>query len=111
MCLETPGCGWCAFGAAGGIDGLGVCMEGGLAGPLGGVCSALNVSLGNEALPKKVFNWSVQATAAPTWNFDKCPAENECLNNHHTCEKNEDCTNLDEQFKCNCKTGFQRADE
>ena len=115
-CLETPGCGWCAVGPVNGLDGLGVCMEGGLVGPLHGMCSAQNVTLGNEPLPalfEAFFDNSsvVPSNIARTWNFGKCPPENECLNGHHTCEKNEECTNLIEDFKCDCKSGFKRGDK
>ena len=46
-CLSTPGCGWCAFG---GLNGKGICMEGGLTGPKDGFCSASNVTNGTEPL-------------------------------------------------------------
>ena len=47
-CLATPQCGWCAFG---GLNGLGICMEGGLTGPKQGLCSAENVTYGDQPLP------------------------------------------------------------
>ena len=47
-CLSTPGCGWCSLG---GLNGQGVCMEGGLTGPTHGVCTAQNISLTYEPLP------------------------------------------------------------
>ncbi|XP_038062576.1 multiple epidermal growth factor-like domains protein 8 [Patiria miniata] len=43
-CLRQPGCGWCAVGQG---NGTGVCMEGGLYEPTGGVCSAEGVGLNN----------------------------------------------------------------
>lgn len=50
-CLATPGCGWCAFG---GLNGIGLCMEGGLRGPSEGGSCALNsagaLSISSEQL-------------------------------------------------------------
>ena len=48
QCLATPKCGWCAFG---GLNGRGVCMEGGLTKAHHGQCNAQNVTLGNQPLP------------------------------------------------------------
>jgi len=52
-CLQTPHCGWCAInGLPNG--GQGVCMEGGLLGPIYGQCSISNVSLGvGDPLPRE----------------------------------------------------------
>ena len=47
-CLSTPSSGWCAYG---GLNGLGVCMEGGLTGPRQGMCSAVNVTYGPAIVP------------------------------------------------------------
>lgn len=49
-CVENPTCGWCALG---GLNGIGVCMAGGLHGPKYGLCSAVNVTLGDKPLPGK----------------------------------------------------------
>lgn len=49
-CLQTPRCGWCAFGT---LNGRGVCLEGGLAGPVSAVCGPDRVLL-NETIPGKL---------------------------------------------------------
>ena len=51
-CLKQPGCGWCGINNG---NGTGVCMEGGLHGPLDGVCTATNVSLKYQAMSGKLF--------------------------------------------------------
>ena len=51
-CLQQPGCGWCGMNNG---NGTGVCMEGGLHGPLDGVCTAQNVSLQHKTIPSKFF--------------------------------------------------------
>ena len=45
-CRKAPRCGWCAFG---GLNGLGVCMEGTRSGPRG-QCEINNVSYEDRAL-------------------------------------------------------------
>ena len=52
VCLGSPGCGWCAFG---GLNGRGVCMEGGMLGPKYGLCNAENVTLGREPMPGMLY--------------------------------------------------------
>jgi len=103
--LSTPGCGWCSFG---GLNGYGVCMEGGLTTPTRGTCTALSVTLDGQTLPAPFTNWSTQATSPPTWSFGKCPAENECTNEHHSCDDSENCTDLEDGFRCDCKPGYVR---
>ena len=50
------------------------------------------------------------STEPPSWSFGKCPPENECQNDHHTCDDSENCTDLDVGFRCECKTGYIRDD-
>ncbi|XP_023931409.1 multiple epidermal growth factor-like domains protein 8 isoform X3 [Lingula anatina] len=104
-CLSHAGCGWCALG---GLDGAGVCMEGGLDGPSIGVCTAQNISLGQEPLPAVVANLTQYASGAPTWAYSACPPENECANGHHECKVNDDCVDEVQGYTCLCKTGYQR---
>ena len=41
-----------------------------------------------------------------SWNFMKCPPENECLNNHHTCDPvTQKCIDTLEGFECKCNQG------
>ncbi|XP_077985026.1 multiple epidermal growth factor-like domains protein 8 [Glandiceps talaboti] len=105
-CLRQPGCGWCSLA---GQNGVGVCMEGGLHGPAyGGVCSVGDVSLGVQPLPAGVANYTTNLLGPPSWSFDRCPPENECLNGHHDCAIHEQCNDTDEYFHCNCKQGYKR---
>ena len=60
-CLATPGCGWCAFS---GLNGRGVCMKGGLRGPIKGVCSVSGVSLEDEALSGESLSLVVVVTSS-----------------------------------------------
>ncbi len=83
-------------------------MEGGLTGPNVGQCDANNVTHGVEPLSEHAQNCSVHATSDPSWSFGSCPPENECLNNHHTCDDSENCTDLSSGFKCECKAGYVR---
>jgi len=48
-CVQSPRCGWCALGR---LNGVGVCMEGGYAGPVpaAGLCTDSNVVVTNETL-------------------------------------------------------------
>uniref|UniRef100_S4RXC7 EGF-like domain-containing protein n=1 Tax=Petromyzon marinus TaxID=7757 RepID=S4RXC7_PETMA len=82
LCLRQLACGWCAVN---GLNGLGGCMPGSLAGPSPGRCSA------------QPFG---------RWAYEACPAENECLNGHNSCNASEDCVDLPHGFECNCKLGY-----
>lgn len=43
-----------------------------------------------------------------TWHYVKCPPENECENNHHSCaEESEVCVDLEEGFQCVCGQGYK----
>ena len=43
-----------------------------------------------------------------SWHYVRCPAENECINGHHTCSpKSEKCFDLDEGFECMCGDGYK----
>uniref|UniRef100_T1JFI7 Multiple epidermal growth factor-like domains protein 8 n=1 Tax=Strigamia maritima TaxID=126957 RepID=T1JFI7_STRMM len=96
-CLSQPQCGWCALSGSD-LDGHGLCMEGGLDGPSTGICRSNNVSFHGEIL---------MIENSPQWSYMKCPAENECLNNHHTCDKkSEDCIDLVKGFECRCRKGY-----
>ncbi|XP_033641193.1 multiple epidermal growth factor-like domains protein 8 [Asterias rubens] len=107
-CLEKPGCGWCALGEG---NGTGVCMEGGLYEPTGGVCTAQNVSVHNVPLEESVTAAIKASRKPPVWSFIACPPENECLNGHHDCRENEDCNDTLTSFECNCKPGYYQEDE
>ncbi|KAM9259559.1 LOW QUALITY PROTEIN: multiple epidermal growth factor-like domains protein 8, partial [Morus bassanus] len=74
-CLRQPCCGWCTRGRH---TGSACCLEGGLHGPRHGM---------------------VQVCGAE-WVFLGCPAENECPNGHHDCNKMQDCHDLPHGFCC-----------
>ncbi|XP_035828225.1 multiple epidermal growth factor-like domains protein 8 [Aplysia californica] len=107
--LQEPGCGWCAFG---GMNGQGVCMSGGIAGPFDGMCSDGNFSVSVPfvdviAEVKGKAEVLTSHTTHPIWAFDKCQPENECQNQHHTCNPDtEDCYDTLEYFRCECKRGY-----
>jgi len=43
-----------------------------------------------------------------SWHYVQCPPENECVNNHHTCDNiSEQCVDLPEGFKCVCGQGYK----
>lgn len=105
-CLSQPHCGWCAL-SHNSLNGWGICMEGGLAGPSSGVCKPKNVTRVIESLPANVSMWLNHADGVPTWAYLNCPPENECLNNHHTCDrKSEECFDTPEGFECRCRKGY-----
>ncbi|XP_072048547.1 multiple epidermal growth factor-like domains protein 8 [Amphiura filiformis] len=112
-CLKQPGCGWCGVNNN---NGTGVCMEGGLHGPLDGLCTAQNVSLKYQSMPAAINSHIASLLTAskpgtePDWTFVSCPPENECLNGHHDCMENEDCHNTPESYECRCKPGYERQD-
>lgn len=106
-CLNKAHCGWCS--TANGVDGSGdgICVEGSLEQPISGsediptsqVCKMKYESIKNT-LANSPFSWS----------FLKCPAENECINQHHTCDnKTEKCVDLVEEFKCECAEGYKQS--
>ncbi|XP_074654134.1 multiple epidermal growth factor-like domains protein 8 [Tubulanus polymorphus] len=109
-CISTPGCGWCTLGKLKALDGIGVCMEGGFDQPKVGKCEFNWITLGSEPLPASVQQWINEAVSPPTWSFATCPAENECLNGHHTCRKEEQCRDKLNGFRCECKRGYKRSD-
>ncbi|KAH9496424.1 Multiple epidermal growth factor-like domains protein 8, partial [Bulinus truncatus] len=100
-CIASPGCGWCAFG---GMNGLGVCMPGGIMGPAkGGVCSDGNFS-GSEIGKSELH---APRITQHIWSYDQCQPENECMNNHHTCNNvTQNCYDTLEHFRCDCKEGY-----
>uniref|UniRef100_H3A6Q1 Multiple EGF like domains 8 n=1 Tax=Latimeria chalumnae TaxID=7897 RepID=H3A6Q1_LATCH len=83
-CIRQPRCGWCAKRD---LNGMGHCLDGGLAGPqeaAGALCDGTNA----------------------TWAFMACPPENECLNEHHDCNETQNCNDKEEGFECTCKNGY-----
>ena len=94
---------------------MGVCLEGTFDGP----SNLVHCDLANYTqLPQQAF-WSpsekdehkFKSNLSPilqtSWNFMACPAENECLNNHHTCDPvTQICIDTLEGFECKCNVGY-----
>lgn len=60
-----------------------------------------------DLLDSEISNFSLQTS----WHFMTCPAENECLNNHHNCDKvTQICIDTDSGFKCQCNEGYEEVD-
>lgn len=50
----------------------------------------------------------VETNTTYSWHYVKCPPENECENNHHSCaEGSEVCEDLEEGFQCVCGQGYK----
>ncbi|XP_063697443.1 multiple epidermal growth factor-like domains protein 8 [Culicoides brevitarsis] len=96
-CLRHAHCGWCAKE---GTEGEGLCTQGSMAEhPAKSTCDLLFAATKNVTL-KESDRFS--------WNYVKCPPENECENGHHNCNpESEQCFDLNYGYKCNCKEGFK----
>ncbi|XP_078507442.1 multiple epidermal growth factor-like domains protein 8 isoform X2 [Lissotriton helveticus] len=84
LCIRQPRCGWCARSWE---NGNGRCLAGGLAGPKLG----LELSCRSPEME---------------WAFMSCPPENECLNDHHDCNKTQNCNDMPQGYECTCKNGY-----
>ena len=117
-CLERTRCGWCSFAES---NGAGKCLEGTIEGPFDTYqCKTTQPSWSNfkrstieGTLPENSVNTALGRHLPnkfeTSWNFNTCPAENECLNGHHNCEpESEICLDQEHGFKCNCSTGYKR---
>eukprot|EP00057_Strongylocentrotus_purpuratus_P007268 XP_011661742.1 PREDICTED: multiple epidermal growth factor-like domains protein 8 [Strongylocentrotus purpuratus] len=105
-CLHQAWCGWCPVP---GVNGSGICLSGGLLGPIDGVCSSQEISSIHGPLPPAVANATMGGiSGTPQWKYLTCPPEDECVNGNHDCGENEDCTDTYTSFECNCKAGYER---
>jgi hypothetical protein len=83
-CLDNPSCGWCSVQDE---NGEGVCL-----------------STDTMSESKICSNHS-------KWHYLKCPSENECTNGHHACDAtSEQCIDLEEGYRCQCRAGYERSD-
>lgn len=99
-CLKNYHCGWCSANISN-YSGEGLCTE--------GTIDHLLTYDGNQNC-QFLLNRSFEGVKLESvkWNFDSCPAENECLNDHHTCDLfSEVCKDLDEGFQCVCGSGYE----
>ncbi|XP_071957536.1 multiple epidermal growth factor-like domains protein 8 [Antedon mediterranea] len=101
-CINTPGCGWCSVDNA---NGIGVCMEGGLFSPTGGVCQGNVISLSSGEMPAYMANYT--DISSVRWSFLACPPENECLNGHAICGDTQICNDTQEAYLCTCRYGYE----
>ena len=103
-CLKNVQCGWCSIGDD---SGDGVCVEGNLENPedkdgrkLLEVCDKTFETLKNVTVHSDFI-----------WNFLTCPEENECLNQHHSCNNvSEKCIDASIGFECQCADGYEAND-
>ncbi|KAJ8956844.1 hypothetical protein NQ318_014258 [Aromia moschata] len=108
-CLKHAHCGWCA---APGVGGEGVCTEGSNERPISGTCAGY---FENRVVVQETEDLRIEdrdsfknTNITYTWHYVKCPPENECANNHHSCAKeSEICVDLDEGFQCRCGHGYK----
>ncbi|EDW76175.2 uncharacterized protein Dwil_GK15317 [Drosophila willistoni] len=103
-CLQHAHCGWCARE---GYNGDGICTEGALEHkreyPSGSTCDLIYASWRNDSEP-------LSHADVVSWHYVQCPAENECINGHHSCDAiSEQCIDLDsaEGYKCTCAQGYK----
>ena len=113
---------WCSLDSAP-AAGIGICSRGTLDGPLDGSCSSLDYSRVLDRLnltvqqqrkplfagsaPGKLASTSSLIEKVTTWNYQSCPAENECLNGHHSCDSHsERCLDRPDGFECVCSDGY-----
>lgn len=79
--------------------------------PIAGKCKEKDVLLFSAPLPEKVVKWLALSEGPPKWAYLVKPPENECDNDHHTCdEKHEECVDTLEGFRCQCKSGYSSKD-
>ncbi|GFO00125.1 multiple epidermal growth factor domains 8-like protein, partial [Plakobranchus ocellatus] len=104
-CMAVAGCGWCSKD---GYNGQGFCMEGGISGPTGGTaCLNGNITVLMPDILKPGETMKHELKKNSKWAYDVCPPENECSNNHHTCDNaTQGCIDYESGYACHCKTGY-----
>ncbi|XP_065078697.1 multiple epidermal growth factor-like domains protein 8 [Ochlerotatus camptorhynchus] len=100
-CLRHAHCGWCSRN---GTEGDGVCTEGSLDSPVdypaASTCDVI-YSIKNNIT-------TIDRNDRFSWNYVKCPPENECANSHHNCNvKSERCVDLLHGYECQCANGYK----
>ncbi|XP_066597515.1 multiple epidermal growth factor-like domains protein 8 isoform X2 [Prorops nasuta] len=132
-CLKHSHCGWCSLDSTN-ITGQGICTEGSLEAPTdhpaGGTCEMLyNLQISRNESPimttlrpqhnSELMDAGTEGNATVTmsnliippkfsWYYVRCPAENECINGHHTCSpQSEKCVDLEKGFECVCGDGYK----
>ncbi|XP_058820306.1 multiple epidermal growth factor-like domains protein 8 [Topomyia yanbarensis] len=100
-CLRHAHCGWCSRN---GTEGDGVCTEGSLDSPFdypaASTCDVIYKIKNNVT--------HIDPSDRFSWNYVKCPPENECANRHHNCNvKSERCVDLLHGYECQCADGYR----
>ncbi|XP_017786408.1 PREDICTED: multiple epidermal growth factor-like domains protein 8 isoform X2 [Nicrophorus vespilloides] len=96
-CLRHANCGWCA---APDNNGTGLCTEGSSERPMHGTCDDVVYQT----------DYELPSNTSYSWFYVKCPPENECLNDHHSCNPiSERCEDLEEGYKCVCGSGYKTS--
>ncbi|EDS32341.1 laminin subunit gamma-3 [Culex quinquefasciatus] len=100
-CLRHAHCGWCSRN---GTEGDGVCTEGSLDSPVdypaSSTCDVIYRAKNNIT--------TIDSNDRFSWNYIKCPPENECANSHHNCNvKSERCVDLLHGYECQCAEGYR----
>lgn len=121
-CLKHFHCGWCSIPDS---NGQGICTDGSNERPLSGTCARVfeenkNVFVRNFRHKLNFFfqialffqnldlDFSAETNNTYSWDYVKCPPENECENNHHTCAADSElCVDLEEGFECKCGPGYK----
>ncbi|KAK9888746.1 hypothetical protein WA026_000973 [Henosepilachna vigintioctopunctata] len=101
LCLKHAYCGWCA---APGDTGDGICAEGSGDRPMNGTCDEIY----KDAKAMSLDDTALDINVTYTWNYVKCPPENECSNGHHSCAaESEICQDLKFGYECVCGNGYK----
>ena len=121
LCLSQSKCGWCALDTE--VGGLGLCTKGRLEGPYHGRCQDLDYKdvFSNSsviALHRLQYNTRLLPNSINdnlprvSWHYDVCPAEDECKNNHHTCDaKSQVCVDRHKGYECVCAHGYNMTED
>ena len=108
-CLQQPQCGWCGIVTA--VGGLGICAGGDMTGPNSMTCNDFNYDhlLSNHSVVS-LHELRVVGEYDISWNYLKCPPENECRSGHHSCHPiTEVCVDEDQGYKCVCTDGYNSS--
>lgn len=107
-CLKKAHCGWCSTANGTDDSGDGICVEGSLEQP---ISESEGIEVDQVCKIKYESTKSKVATSTFSWSFLSCPTENECVNQHHTCNnRTEKCVDLPRGFKCECAEGYELSE-
>ncbi|CAH0390198.1 unnamed protein product [Bemisia tabaci] len=105
-CLRHAHCGWCSLHRDN-TTGQGVCTDGSLTSPASGPEKSTCDLLYYQQVEPKTSS-AISEKDVFSWHYVSCPPENECLNNHHTCDNvSEECVDQERGFHCICGHGYK----